>query len=155
MVISNVRGKFTSFQGTLDFDETTKTLKGVKGAMDAASIDTDHEKRDGHLKSPDFFDVAKYPQVTFVSTKVMQQGNDITLEGNLTLRGVTKKITLKGQFLGQAKDMRGGDIVAFEAQGSLNRKDFGMTWNKAVETGGLVVGDEVELQIEVEAGRKP
>lgn len=155
MVVSNVRGKFNQFQGSVDFDDASKSLKSVSASIATASIDTDNEKRDGHLKSPDFFDVAKHPQITFASTKVSQKGDEITLEGNITLRGVTKSITLVGQFLGQAKDMQGNDLIAFEAKGKINRKDFGMTWNKLVETGGFVVGDEVELIIEVEAGRNP
>ena len=119
--------------------------------MDAASIDTGIEARDKHLKSPDFFDAEKYPELKFVSTKVsrMKDGKFV-MEGALTLHGVTKPVKLDAVFGGEAKDPWGGHRAACSATGELNRKDFGLAWNKVLETGGLMVGEKVQISIEVE-----
>ena len=151
LVVSKVRGNFNNYSGKLEFNTKTKKLKSVQAVIKANSVDTRHAKRDGHLKSPDFFDVQRHPNLTFKSTKIMQKGDKITIQGNLTMKGVTKKITLKGSFNGMIKAHKGKLHLGFEGTGTINRKDFGMTWNKKLDAGGLSIGDEVTLVLEIEA----
>ncbi|MDT8445311.1 MAG: YceI family protein [bacterium] len=151
MMISKVRGNFKEFTGTFDFDEKTKKLSQIKAEVQTVSLDTQNEKRDGHLRSPDFFDSQKFPMLRFESTKITQKGDRYEVTGNLTIKDVTKSVTLKGELLGVGKGFKGKTLVGFEAQGEINRKDFGMTWNRMIETGGFAVGDEVQLVIEIEA----
>lgn len=151
LMVFKVRGNFNDFIGTVEADADTKTLTATEATIQTSSIDTRNQKRDDHLRSADFFDVGKHPQITFKSNKVTGSGNNITVTGNLTIKGVTKEVVLKGAFLGAASDPWGNARAGFEATGKINRSDFGLTWNKALETGGVVVGDEVEIGLEVEA----
>jgi polyisoprenoid-binding protein YceI len=152
LAISTVKGKFKDFNGSFEFDDKTGKLENLKATMDAASIDTNEPKRDEHLRSPDFFDAKKYPTIEFVATKVENSGTKPTkVHGNLTMHGVTKPVTLDVDYKGVAKDPWGNYRTAFEATGKVNRKDFGLKWNKTLETGGLLVGDEVQIEIAGEA----
>ena len=152
MVVSKVRGAFSRWQGTLAFDEKNPEASKVSVKIEAASIDTREEKRDAHLRSADFFDVAQYPTLSFESTKVEKvEGNTYRVTGDLTIHGITKQVVLDTDYLGAGKDPWGNDRVGFEASTSINRKDFGLTWNQALEAGGVLVGDKVEISLDVEA----
>jgi polyisoprenoid-binding protein YceI len=151
LVIAKVRGKFTKFSGAIELDEADMTHSKVHVEIDIASIDTGEPQRDGHLKSPDFFDAEKFPKGTFASKSIKKSGDEYDVTGDLTIHGVTKEITLRSTFEGKGKDPWGGERVAFGAKTTLNREDFGLKWNQALETGGVVVGSKVELEIEVEA----
>lgn len=149
LVISSVEGKFNTFSGTLDLQDKFEKSK-TEVSVDVASIDTGVKDRDEHLKSADFFDAAKYPKMTFKSTKVEGKPESFKVTGDLTIHGVTKKVTLEGKFLGKVKDAYGQQKVAFNASGKINRKDFGLNWGKMVEA-GPVVGDEVTLSFKIQA----
>ncbi len=151
LMVFKVRGNFNDFSGRVEADPASNSLSSAQATIQVASIDTRNQKRDDHLRSADFFQAEKYPEMTFVSKSVSGNGSDIQVVGDLTIRGITKEITLNGAFLGAATDPWGNQRTGFEATGKLNRKDFGLTWNKALETGGVVVGDEVEIGLEVEA----
>ncbi len=151
LVVSTVRGNFTRFTGTLKLDEADVTRSIVDATIDVASVDTRVADRDAHLKSPDFFDVAKYPAMTFKSTRVVAAGKDkLAVTGDLTLHGVTRPVTLEVTTSPEVKGMFGESRRAFAATGKINRKDFGLSWSKAVEA-GPVLGDEVTLTLEIEA----
>jgi len=151
-LISKVRGRFADFDGTIDFDEENPAQSKVSVAIQAASIDTNTPDRDAHLRSDDFFAVEKYPTLTFVSTRITPRGNGaFDVAGDLTMRGVTKAIVIPVSYLGMAKDPWGNEKVAFEGEVTLNRKDFGLNWNAAIETGGFLVGDEVKVSLSVQA----
>ena len=145
---SKVTGSFTKFSGTVVYDPANAAASSAKAEIDAASITTANERRDGHLKSPDFFDVAKFPTLTFESTKVTGNGSKLKIEGNLTMHGVTKPVTLEGEFLGAGAAM-GGQRAGFEASTKVDRKDFGIVWNKVVDQ-GTMLGDDVEIRLAVE-----
>lgn len=152
LMITTVKGRFGGVEGTIkgDMDDLTGAEVDVK--IDAASIDTRDEKRDEHLRSADFFEVEKYPHMTYKSTKVTKTGDKTyTIDGELTIRDVTRPVTLEAEFLGKAVDPWGNEKVGFSAKGKLNRKDFGLTWNAPLEAGGVLVGDEVTIQLEVQA----
>jgi polyisoprenoid-binding protein YceI len=152
MVVSKVRGAFSRWQGTLAFDEQNPEAAKVSVQIEAASIDTREEKRDAHLRSADFFDVAQYPTLTFESTKVEKvEGSSYRVTGDLTIHGITKQVVLAADYLGLGKDPWGNDRIGFEASTSINRKDFGLTWNQALEAGGVLVGDKIEIALDVEA----
>ena len=146
LMISNVTGKFDKFNGSFEFDEKTNMLKSLKGEAEVASINTENEKRDGHLKSADFFDAANFPKVTFTLDKI---DNDKAY-GKLTMRGVTKAVELDYENNGTITDPWGNKRVGLELSGKINRKDFGLNWNKTLEAGGVVVDETVKLEIEVE-----
>jgi polyisoprenoid-binding protein YceI len=155
MVVAKVHGQFTKWAGTLELDPGQLTTSKVDITIDAASIDTRDEKRDGHLKSADFLDVEKQPNITFKSKLIEKKGNDAyRMMGDLTIRGVTRDVVLDVEFGGRAKDPWGGDRMGFTAKGKIDRKDFGAKWNAALETGGVLVGDTVDLTIEIEAVKK-
>ena len=155
MVISNVRGQFNNFEGTFVFDPNNINLTSASVKIDAASIDTNEAKRDEHLRTPEFLDVKKFPDITFELKSFMKHGNNEVMgKGDITIRGITKTIALKGEFIGAAKDPWGNERVGFSATGEIDRKEFGLTWNKVLETGGVVVGDKVTLIIEVEGIKK-
>jgi polyisoprenoid-binding protein YceI len=152
MVIAKVRGSFDRWQGVIELDEKNPAASKVSVRIDAASIDTREEKRDAHLRSADFFDVEKYPELTFESTKVAKLSDDrYQVTGALTIHDITKEVVLDAEALGTGKDPWGNERVAFQAQTSINRKDFGLTWNQALETGGVLVGDKVEISLDVQA----
>ena len=150
MAISTVRGRFTRFDGRGETDANGVITK-ASFTIDAASIDTNQEQRDAHLRSADFFDVAQHPTLSFESSKVVQDGARITITGNFTMRGVTKPVTLTGETAPVVKDPWGMTRTAMTLEGRLNRKDWGLNWNQALELGGLMVSEEVKLSLELEA----
>jgi polyisoprenoid-binding protein YceI len=155
LAISKVNGHFDKFSGEINFD-TGKLDKGsVKVKIDPSSINTANSKRDDHLKSPDFFDVKKFSDMGFESTKISDvSGDHFKMTGKLTMHGVTKEITLDCELGGTATDPWGNHRVSFSAKGKLSRGDYGLKWNKALEAGGVVVGDEISIDLEVEAIQK-
>ena len=153
-IFTMLGGKFQEFTGTINVDRAKPEASTVEFTIAADSIFTNEPKRDAHLKSPDFFDVAKYPTITFKSTSVKPNGKDSWLvTGDLTMRGVTKQVTLPVTFLGEGKDPWGNEKMGFETQTTLNRQDYGISWNKTLDQGGVLVGDEVKVQVSVEANR--
>ena len=151
LVISTVSGKFTSFEGKLDGKPEDFTNAKISFTSDIDSIHTGNEQRDGHLKSADFFDATRYPRLTFVSTKIEHKNdNEYKVTGDLTLKNVTKPITLNVEFGGIQNNLYGQTIAGFEITGKINRHDFGLTWSAVTEAGGVVVSDEVKLVINVE-----
>lgn len=148
--VSRVRGTFGKWQGSLIADPTNLAAGSVEVTIDAASIDTQNEGRDNDLRSANFFEVEKYPTITFKSTKVAVTGENIEITGDLTMHGVTKPVVLKGRYNGMAKNQRGGDILGFEASATINRLEWGITWNRMVE-GMARLGDDVEISIAVQA----
>jgi polyisoprenoid-binding protein YceI len=152
MMISKVRGQFDLFDVDLDFDEENLANTAVSARINAASINTKNKDRDNHLKSPDFLNAADYPELIFQSKRVEVNGGiDGYLIGDLTIRAITKEVKLKVDYTGQAKNPFSGQISAgFAARGAINRKDFDLTWNQALETGGVLVGDEINIDIELE-----
>jgi polyisoprenoid-binding protein YceI len=148
MMISNVRGKFTDIKGT--FDLTDGKFAALEGVVQAHTITTDDEDRDNHLRSPDFFDVDKYPTITFKFTK--QEGANIY--GDLSIKGVTKPVVLTSQVSGEVVDPWGNTRIALVLEGKINRKDFGLTWNKILEAGGVAVDETVHLFIETQGIRQ-
>ena len=150
LVISNVRGEFSKYEGKVALDDTDLTRSSVEATIDASSIDTRVTDRDNHLRSPDFFDVAKYPSITFRSTKVAKAGKDqLQITGNLTLHGVTRPVVLDVALSSEVKGMGGETRRGFSASTKINRKDFGLTWNKLLEA-GPAVGDEVAITLDLE-----
>jgi len=152
LMVSNVKGSFDKYSGTVELNEKDITKSKVEVSIQTASINTNVELRDGHLKSADFFDVAKYPTMTFTSKKVVKAGKDkLKVTGDLTLHGITKEVVLKVDGPSkEIKDLYGNIRKGATAAATINRKDFGLNWNKALETGGVVVGDEVHITIEIE-----
>ncbi|VAX21568.1 Protein yceI precursor [hydrothermal vent metagenome] len=148
MVISSVRGNFTDFKGEFEIDENA--LTHVKATVYLKSINTNEQKRDKHLLSPDFFDAEMYPEMLFISTKVTHSGNKYSVTGELTIKAITKSVTLKGELLGVIKDPWGNERAGFHAEGKINRKEFGISFHKLLEAGGLVVGDEVTIILDIE-----
>ena len=151
-MMSNVTGRFGDFDATIQVDRGNPGRSSVEFTIDAASIDTGNDNRDKHLRSADFFEVEKYPVITFRSTKVAPAGKDrFDVTGNLTIHGVTKQVTLPVIFLGFGKDQWGKERAGFEIETTLNRKDYGLNWNKALDQGGLLLADEVKVSIALEA----
>jgi polyisoprenoid-binding protein YceI len=152
MMISNVKGQFSKLTGALHFDEQDITKSAVEASIEAASIHTRDEQRDAHLKSADFFDVEKFPTLTFKSTGIARKSDDeLAVTGDLTVHGVTRKVvfTVEGP-IPAAKDPWGNTRLGLSATTKINRKDFGLTWNAALETGGILVGDEVTITLDVQ-----
>jgi len=150
MAISTVRGRFTKFDGAGETNDAGALVK-ASFTIDAASLDTNQEQRDAHLRSADFFDVEHFPTATFASTKIAVDGTDITITGDFTMHGVTRSVTLKGETTPVVKDPWGMTRTALTLEGKLNRKEWGLNWNQALELGGFMVSDEVKLSIELEA----
>ncbi len=151
LVISNVRGNFTDVSGKILYDEADITKSSVNVTIKTASIDTHNADRDKHLRSPDFFDVTKYPEITFQSRGIEKHGDGYLCIGTLTMHGVSKKIGIPFQITGKIKDPRGNTRIGVEAALTLNRQDFGISWNKAMDNGGLMVGNKVKINLSVEA----
>ncbi|MGO9834427.1 MAG: YceI family protein [Polyangiaceae bacterium] len=152
MVFAKVRGHFTKWTAQLAFDPADPAKSSVEVSIDAASIDTREAQRDTHLRSPDFLDVEKFPKLTYKSRKVEPAGDKkYKVAGDLTIHGVSRDVALEVEELGRGKDPWGNDRIAFVAKTSLNRADFGLKWNQALEAGGLLVGEHVEIEIDVEA----
>ena len=150
-MVTKVRGSFNEFEGTTTIDGDDPSKSTVTVSLDVASIDTRNAQRDGHLRTNDFFDIEQFPKITFASTSIAHDGgNDFQVTGDLTIKGVTKSITIPFEFNGEAKDPFGNTRIGFEGKTKISRKDFGITWNAALETGGVLVSDEVTLELEVE-----
>ena len=150
LMISTVKGRFNTFTGNGETNPDG-TLKSAELTIDAASLNTNVDARDNHLRSADFFDVAKFPTINFKSTKIEQKGTDITITGDLTMHGETKPVTLKGELTAAVTDPWGNQRSALAVTAKINRKDWGLHWNQALETGGWAVGEEVKLSVEFEA----
>jgi polyisoprenoid-binding protein YceI len=152
MMIATVRGQFETYSGTLELDAEDLTRSKLSGEIEVASINTREAARDEHLRSADFFDAANHPTIRFQSTRIEHvEGNEYKVTGDITIRGVTRPIVLDVEYAGVHKDPWGGTRTGFTVTGSLNRKDFGLTWNAALETGGVLVGDKIKLELEIEA----
>jgi len=155
LAISKTRGRFHDFAGRFEFTPGTPQTWSVEATIQAASIDTDNEDRDRHLRSPEFLDVERFPTLAFRSTAVeMENGTEGILRGELTLYGVTRVVELDLEFLGAVTDPYGNERAGFTATTEIDRKDYGLTWSKTVETGGLVVGDEVRITLEIEGTKE-
>ncbi|HWF59172.1 MAG TPA: YceI family protein [Nitrospira sp.] len=150
MVVSKTSGRFLDYRGFVDLDADAKTLKTIEATINAESINTHQEKRDTHLRNADFLDVKQFPTIMYKMKNYQKEGDTYKIVGHLTLRGVTKEVTLIATLNGITKDPWGNTRAGFTAEGTLNRKDFGMIWNKALDTGGLVVGDEVQIHLDIE-----
>jgi polyisoprenoid-binding protein YceI len=151
-LLTKVRGRFTDYAGTIAFDAADPTKSTVTFTIKAASIDTAEPQRDTHLRSDDFFAADQFPELTFTSTRVTAKGGDAyDVEGDLTIHGVTRRVVVPVTHLGTAKDPWGNEKLAFEGETTINRKDFGLNWNAALETGGFLVGDEVKVTLEIQA----
>ena len=151
-LVTRVRGRFSDFEGTIVLDEANPEQSSVEFTIQATSIDTNEPDRDKHLRSDDFFAVEQFKTITFKSKKITKRGGEtFDVVGDLTIRGVTKEITLPVTHLGKAKDPWGNDKVGFETEITINRKDFGLKWNAPLETGGFLVGDEVKVSLSVQA----
>ncbi|HMF94872.1 MAG TPA: YceI family protein [Vicinamibacterales bacterium] len=151
-LVTRVRGRFADFSGTVVFDPAMPQASSITFTIDAGSVDTNADDRDQHLRSDDFFAVDKHPTITFVSSHVTKKSEDrFDVEGTLTIRGVAKTVTLPVTHLGEAKDPWGNTRVGFETELTINRKDFGLLWNAALETGGFLVGDEVKISVSAQA----
>jgi polyisoprenoid-binding protein YceI len=150
MVVSKVRGRFGSFTGEIVTGETPES-SSVTAEIDMTSIDTNNDQRDEHIRSADFFEVEKHPKMTYKSTGIRKDGDDYVVDGDLTLKGVTKSVPLKLELNGFGPDAYGGTRAGFTGTGQINRKDFGVSFHAALETGGAVVGDKIEIHLEIEA----
>jgi polyisoprenoid-binding protein YceI len=152
MGIMTVKGHITGVQATIDFDENDFTASSVAASIDPTTLTTNDERRDAHLKSPDFLNVEQFPTIAFTSNRIERAAHDrYTMSGELTIRGVTRPVNLDVVYSGQAKDPMGNMHAGFSAYTTINRKDWGLNWNMALETGGLLVGEDVKLALEVEA----
>lgn len=149
--VSNVQGRFKDFDGTIKYDKQNPTASSVEFTAQVASIDTDNKDRDNHLKSPDFFDAAKFPTMTFTSTSVKaKDANTLDVTGNLTIHGMTKTVTIPVSVLGTVAT-KGGEKAGFESNFTIDRKDYGVQWNRVLDTGGTMLGNDVKIAVSVEA----
>jgi polyisoprenoid-binding protein YceI len=151
LMVSKVRGRFTRWDGQVELDAEDPRRSSVEVRIDASSIETGDAKRDAHLRSPDFFDAAKFPELVFKSRRVEPDGRGrYRVTGDLTLRDVTREVTLEVEDLGRVRDMRGGERAGFSAKTAIDRKQFGLGWNVVLETGGVLVGDQINIELELE-----
>lgn len=153
MVVSEVEGQFKSFAGKVALDEKDPTRSQVSFTAQVASVDTDSADRDDHLKGPEFFDAAKYPQIQFKSTKITKSGKNYKVTGDLTIRGVTKSVTLDATLSEAVQNPWGKQVRASKLTGRIKRSDFGVSWNKALDKGGVLVGDEVTIEVKLELNK--
>jgi polyisoprenoid-binding protein YceI len=152
MMIAKVKGTFHTFEAVVEADPTDLTTADISVSVDLSSVDTRNKDRDGHLQSADFFDVENNPKMTFQSTKITKTGDgEYDVIGNLSLHGITKSETLAVSFEGAGKDPWGNEKVGFSGHGSIKRSDFGLTYNAALETGGVLISDDVKISFEIEA----
>ncbi len=151
MMFATSKGRFADVTGTITLDNEQIENSAVDVTIGAASINTHDEKRDGHLRSADFFDVENHPALTFRSTGVARDGDDLEITGDLTIRGVTRPVVLKAEFNGQGVNPWGQQVLSYSAKTKVNRTEFGLNWNAALETGGFLVGEEVKIAIELQA----
>jgi polyisoprenoid-binding protein YceI len=154
MMVTTVKGHITGIEGTIEADEADPTRSTVRASLDVATIETRDPQRDAHLRSADFFDVEEFPKVTFESTRIEPAGDRYRVVGNLTLHGVTREIVLDTSLEGRQRDPWGSERAGFSAQTVIDRRDFGLTWNQALEAGAVLVGNDVRISIEVEAVRQ-
>lgn len=155
MMFTTVKGRFPGVQGTIVLDRQDPMGSAVEVEIDATTVDTRDEKRDGHLRSGDFFDVEKYPAIRFRSTRVERTGEDrARIHGDLTIRDVTKPVVLETEYHGSGTNPWGTEVAGFHAETRINRKDFGLEWNAPLEAGGVLVGEDVRIEIDVEATRQ-
>ena len=153
--ISTVHGRFDRWNASVELDDAGVERSHVSARIESASINTDEAQRDAHLRSPDFFDTGKYPVITFRSTRIEKTlGGAFQMAGDLSIAGVTRTVALDVELLGQAKDPYGNDRAAFAATTTIDRRDFGLVWSQVLETGGLLVGEKVKIEISVEAVRR-
>jgi polyisoprenoid-binding protein YceI len=156
MMISNVRGRFEKFSGTVEFDESYPANSSVDVQIEAASISTREPQRDGHLRSPDFLNVEEHPYITFKSKRVeVESENKARITGDLTIRGLSREVVLDVEYSGTARSPFGTENAGFSASTRINRKDWGLVWNVALETGGVLVGEEIKSDIELELVKQP
>ncbi len=151
LVVAKARGRFSKFSGAFAFDDADPAKSHVSVTIDVASIDTNEAQRDGHLKSPDFFDVENHKEMTFKSKRVEGKGADLKVIGDLTIRGATHEVTLDVEYAGISKDPWGNEKAGFSAKTYIHRKDYGLVWNAVLETGGVAVSDKVEIELDIEA----
>jgi polyisoprenoid-binding protein YceI len=151
MVVSKVRGRFAQFSGAVNLDDDDITRSVVEATIGASSIDTGTAQRDAHLRAPDFFDVERFPEIRFRSSRIEKLGDRYRLVGDLTIRDVTREVTLDVEFGGRAKDPWGNERMGFLAKGSIDRKDFGLAWNQALDAGGVLLGERVDIELDVQA----
>jgi len=152
MMVSKVRGRFTGVEGTIEGNPEDLTGANINFTIDASTIHTNSDDRDNHLRSADFFDTETFPTITFVSTDIVKTGGtnyDVT--GDMTIKDVTKKITFKAGYEGTGKNPWGVEVAGFEVEGKISRKEFGLTWNQALEAGGVLVGDDIKITIDLQA----
>ncbi|MDE3838995.1 hypothetical protein C0966_06350 [Bacillus methanolicus] len=155
MMIAKVKGSFDNFSASIEADPTDLTTADIEFNVDVASINTRNSDRDAHLRSADFFDAENYPSLTFKSTKIVKKDDDeYEVTGDLTIRGVTRQETFTVTFEGQGKDPWGNEKVGFSAEGKINRSDYGLTWNAALETGGVLIGDQIKISLSIEAAKE-
>ena len=154
LMITTVKGRIADVEGTIQTDERNPRNSSVEAVLKAASIDSRTTQRDDHLRSGDFLNVEKFPEIRFRSTKIEGDSKEFKLTGDLTIRDVTRPITLDVTFEGETKDPWGGERVGFSASGKIDRRDFGLTWNQALETGGLLVGEDITITLDVELTKK-
>jgi polyisoprenoid-binding protein YceI len=150
MMVTTVRGTFKKFSGTMDIGDDFASAQ-IAGEIDVVSVDTGNTDRDNHLRANEFFDAPNHPKILFKSTKVEKKGDDYVVHGDLTIRGVTKPVSLDVEFAGTSKNPYGQIVVGASVKGSINRKDFGVSWHALLETGGMAVSDTVKLEIDVQA----
>mgnify|MGYP003407828940 FL=1 len=153
-MVAKVRGTFGEFAGSFTIDGDNLAASTAEVTIQVASIDTKTADRDAHLTSPDFLDAETFPTITFVSTAVAPKGDDVVITGDLTIHGVTKSVEIEYEFVGISQDPWGQTKIGFEGSTKISRKDFGLTWNAALETGGVLVGDEIKLNLDVEATKQ-
>jgi len=153
MMVTNVRGRFGKVSGTLEFDPEKVAASSVEATIDAASIETGVADRDNHLRSADFLDEEHFPTITFRSTKVEPDGDGARITGDLTIRGVTREVVIEAEYMGQGISPYGHQVAGFSGSTKINREDFGLTWNVALETGGWLVGKDIKIALELEAVR--
>ena len=154
MVVSNTKGNFGEFEGSIEFDKDAPQDIRASATVSVASIDTDNEKRDNHLRDADFFDVEQFPSITFEKTSVEGTLPEVTLVGNLTMKDVTKEVSIPVEFVGPITDPWGNERIGFSGEVKVNRQDFGISFSNVMDNGGLVVGDEVKIILEVEGIKK-
>lgn len=154
MMVTTVKGHISRIEGTIRFDETEPTRSTVEVTLDAATIDTRDPQRDAHLRSGDFLDADQFPRITFRSTRIEHAGDRYKLEGELTIRGVMKDVVLDASFEGRQRDPWGNERAGFTGETVIDRRDFGLTWNQALEAGAVLVGNDVRISIELQAVRQ-
>ena len=151
-LVTRVRGRFPDLEGAIEYNEANPEASTVQFTINTTSIDTGVGDRDTHLRSADFFDVDKYPTITFRSKKISRRGSEtFDVTGDLTVHGVTKEVVLPVAYMGKTRDPWGGERLGFEVETTLNRKDYGLSWNAVLETGGFMVGDDVKVNIDIQA----